>query len=295
MAAAAICTLQRSGFRNGNAGASGEPPEQGKRRLFYISKVFWGVMQPAMLLLILVIAGAVLLGTRYQRAGRRLVIAAAVFFVVGGIGPLSTWMILPLEDRFPRADLSGRPVDGIVILGGAEDARVAKGRGTHALNESAERMTEAATLARRYPDAKVLFTGGTVEILREPTVEADAAGMVLRDLGIGSDRLLLERKARNTAENAVLAKELADPKPGQRWLLITSAWHMPRAMGLFRKAGFDVEAWPTDYRTAGPSDAWMLFSSPVEGLRRLDFVVKEWLGLLVNRVTGRSDELFPAP
>jgi uncharacterized SAM-binding protein YcdF (DUF218 family) len=295
MAAAAICTLQCYGFRNGNAGASGEPAEQGKRRLFYISKVFWGVMQPAMLLLILVIAGAVLLGTRYQRAGRRLVVAAAVFFVVGGIGPLSTWMILPLEDRFPRADLSGRPVDGIVILGGAEDARVAKGRGTHALNESAERMTEAATLARRYPDAKVLFTGGTVEILREPTVEADAAGMVLRDLGIGSDRLLLERKARNTAENAVLAKELADPKPGQRWLLITSAWHMPRAMGLFRKAGFDVEAWPTDYRTAGPSDAWMLFSSPVEGLRRLDFVVKEWLGLLVNRVTGRSDELFPAP
>lgn len=295
MAAAAICTLQCYGFRNGNAGASGEPAEQGKRRLFYISKVFWGVMQPAMLLLILVIAGAVLLGTRYQRAGRRLVVAAAVFFVVGGIGPLSTWMILPLEDRFPRADLSGRPVDGIVILGGAEDARVAKGRGTHALNESAERMTEAATLARRYPDAKVLFTGGTVEILREPTVEADAAGMVLRDLGIGSDRLLLERKARNTAENAVLAKELADPKPGQRWLLITSAWHMPRAMGLFRKAGFDVEAWPTDYRTAGPGDAWILFSSPVEGLRRLDFVVKEWLGLLVNRVTGRSDELFPAP
>jgi uncharacterized SAM-binding protein YcdF (DUF218 family) len=263
--------------------------------LFYISKVFWGVLQPAMLLLILTVAGAVLLGTRYQRAGRGLVIAAAVFFVVGGIGPLSTWMILPLEDRFPRADLGDRPVDGIVILGGSEDARVAKGRGTHALNESAERMTEAATLARRYPDAKILFTGGTVEIIREPTVEADAAGMVLRDLGIGSDRLLLERKARNTAENATLAKELADPKPGQRWLLITSAWHMPRAMGLFRKAGFDVESWPTDYRTAGTRDAWMLFASPVEGLRRLDFVVKEWLGLLVNRVTGRSDALFPAP
>jgi uncharacterized SAM-binding protein YcdF (DUF218 family) len=119
--------------------------------------------------------------------------------------------------------------------------------------------------------------------------------MVLRDLGIGSDRLLLERKARNTAENAILAKQLADPKPGERWLLLTSAWHMPRAMGLFRKAGFHVEAWPTDYRTAGPGDAWILFSSPVEGLRRLDFVVKEWLGLLANRVTGRSDALFPAP
>ena len=263
--------------------------------MFYISKLFWGMLQPGMLLLLLTVAGALLLGTRYQRVGRGLVIAAAICFVVGGLGPLSTWMILPLEERFPRAALGERPVDGIVILGGSEDARVAKGRGNHALNESGERMTEAATLARRYPNAKILFTGGTVEILREPTVEADAAGMVLRDLGIGSDRLLLERKARNTAENAMLAKQLASPKPGERWLLLTSAWHMPRAMGLFRKAGFDVEAWPTDYRTAGPGDAWILFSSPVEGLRRLDFVVKEWLGLLVNRVTGRSDALFPAP
>jgi uncharacterized SAM-binding protein YcdF (DUF218 family) len=263
--------------------------------LFYISKIFWGVMQPGMLLLILVVAGVGLLGTRYLRTGRVLLLAAAILLVVGGLGPLSTWLILPLEDRFSRADLAGRPIDGIVVLGGSEDARVAKGRGTHALNESAERMTEAATLARRYPDAKVLFTGGSVEILSEPTVEADAAGIVLRDLGIADDRLILERKARNTAENATLAKELADPKPGQRWLLITSAWHMPRAIGLFRTAGFPVEAWPVDYRTAGPEDAWMLFASPVEGLRRLDFVAKEWLGLFVNWLTGRSETLLPAP
>jgi uncharacterized SAM-binding protein YcdF (DUF218 family) len=263
--------------------------------LFYISKVFWAVMQPAMLLLILTVTGAILLGTRYQRTGRGLVIAAAVFFVVGGLGPLSTWMILPLEDRFPRTVLGGRPVDGIIILGGSEDSRVAAGRGAHAVNESAERMTEAAALARRYPNAKVVFTGGAIEIFSEPTVGADAAAIVLRDLGVGRDRLILERRARNTAENAILAKQIADPKPGERWVLVTSAWHMPRAMGLFRKAGFGVEPWPSDYRTAGPGDAWMVFSSPVEGIRRLDFVVKEWLGLAVNRLTGKSDELFPAP
>ena len=263
--------------------------------MFYISKIVWGVMQPGLLLLILVVAGVGLLGTRYRRTGRVLLVAAAVFLVMGGVGPVSTWLILPLEDRFPRADLAAPPIDGIVVLGGSEDARVAKGRGTHALNESAERMTEAATLARRYPNAKVLFTGGSVEILSEPTVEADAAGIVLRDLGIAGDRLIIERKARNTAENATLAKELADPKPGQRWLLVTSAWHMPRAIGLFRTAGYPIEAWPVDYRTAGPEDAWMLFASPVEGLRRLDFVTKEWLGLFVNWLTGRSETLLPAP
>ncbi len=229
--------------------------------MFYISRIVWGVLQPGMLLLILVVAGAALLGTRYRRAGRGLVIAAAVMFLIGGIGPLSTWLILPLEERFPRADLAGRPVDGIVILGGSEDARVAQGRGFHALNEFAERMTEAAALARRYPQAKVLFTGGSTEILRQPTIEADAAGAVLRDLGIGADRLLIERSARNTAENAAFAKQLADPKPGEQWLLVTSAYHMPRAVGLFRKVGFDVEPWPVDYRTAGRADAWMLFAT----------------------------------
>lgn len=263
--------------------------------MFYISKMLWGLAQPATLLIVLIVVGAILLGTRYQRAGRRVVIAAAVLGVVGGFLPLSTWLILPLEDRFPRADLAGRPIDGIVVLGGAEDARVAAGRSTHALNMSAERMTEAAALARRYPKARIVFTGGSSKVFSEPAFEADAAGRILRDLGVDDAHLLLDRRARNTSENALFAKQLADPRPGERWLLVTSAWHMPRAMGLFRKAGFNVEAWPSDYRTAGPADAWLLFDSPAEGLRRLDFAVKEWLGLLLNRVSGRSDALLPAP
>jgi uncharacterized SAM-binding protein YcdF (DUF218 family) len=141
----------------------------------------------------------------------------------------------------------------------------------------------------------VVFTGGSTQILTAPAYEADAAGRVLSDLGIEQDRVMLDPQARTTYENALNAKQLANPQPGERWLLVTSGWHMPRAMGLFRKAGFNVEAWPVDYRTTGPSDAWLLFSSPGEGIRRLDFVTKEWLGLLVNRITGRSDELLPAP
>lgn len=263
--------------------------------MFYISKVLWGATQPTMLLLVLVVAGAVLLYTRYQRAGRRLVIAAALLLGVGGVLPLSTWLLLPLEQRFPRPDLDGRKVDGIIILGGGEDSRIATVRGVHALNMSGERMTEAVALARRYPDAKVVFTGGSAAILETPTFEADAAKRLLSDLGIEGDRVLFDREARNTAENARYAKELAEPKPGEVWLLVTSAWHMPRAVGLFRKAGFDVVPWPVDYRTAGPGDAWVLFPTPGEGLRRLDSALREWIGLALNRLSGRSDALFPAP
>ncbi|MFN3624818.1 MAG: YdcF family protein [Hyphomicrobium sp.] len=263
--------------------------------MFYISKLVWLLLQPSMLIVVLLIGGVVLLGTRFQRTARTALIGAAALTVIGGILPLSTWLILPLEERFPRADLSGPPIDGIVILGGAEEARVANGRHVHALNMAAERMTEGAALARRFPNARVVFTGGSTNIVLGPAVEADAAATVLHDLGLEPHRLKLEREARNTLENAIYAKQLAGPKPGERWLLVTSAWHMPRAMGLFRKAGFDLEAWPVDYRTAGADDAFVPFYSPSEGLRRLDTAMREWVGLLANRITGQSDELFPAP
>src|SRR4029079_13157130 len=155
--------------------------------------------------------------------------------------------------------------------------------------------TEAAALARRFPVARVVFTGGSIEMLRTPAFEADAARRLVSELGIDGERVLFDRQARNTAENALYAKRLADPKPGERWLLVTSGWHMPRAMGLFRKAGFELEAWPTDYRTIGPKDAWAPFASPGAGLHRLDFVVKEWIGLLFNWLSGRSDTLLPGP
>jgi uncharacterized SAM-binding protein YcdF (DUF218 family) len=262
--------------------------------LHYVSKIFWFCVQPSGLLLIMLLAGAALLGTRYQTAARRLVLASAALLLVGGLLPLGTWLMLPLEDRFARADLSGRDVDGIVVLGGVEDARVASGRGTHALNEAAERLTEVAALARRYPKAKIVFTSGATEILTAPTIGADAAALVLRDFGV-EGRLILERKARNTWENAVYARALAQPKPGERWLLLTSAWHMPRAMGVFRKAGFAVEPWPVDYRTAGAWDAVRLFDAPSDGLRRLEAALHEWIGLLAYRLLGRTDALFPGP
>lgn len=265
---------------------------------FYISKILWFCVQPSAMLLILLLAGAALPAAGYQKAGRRLVLASALLLLLGGLLPLSTWLILPLEQRFKRPDLSGRPVDGIVVLGGMEDARVSAARHAHAIDEAAERLTETAALAKRFPAAKIVLTGGGAEVLSAPTIGADAAGLVLRDLGIGdSGHLLLEREARDTWENATKTQALVKPKPGERWLLVTSAWHMPRAMGAFRKTGFQVEPWPVDYRTMGWPDGLRLFpfESPAEGLRQLDLAVHEWLGLVAYRMSGRSEEVFPGP
>jgi uncharacterized SAM-binding protein YcdF (DUF218 family) len=109
------------------------------------------------------------------------------------------------------------------------------------------------------------------------------------------ERVIAEDRSRNTVENAEFSKALAKPQPGERWLLVTSAYHMPRAIGIFREAGFDVEPYPVDWRTSGSGDALRPFPTVGDGLRRTDTAVREWVGLLVYWLMGMSSELFPAP
>jgi uncharacterized SAM-binding protein YcdF (DUF218 family) len=131
--------------------------------------------------------------------------------------------------------------------------------------------------------------------LRTEGAEAPYALRFLRGLGVPPGRLIPEDRSRNTVENAVFSKELAAPKEGERWLLVTSAYHMPRAIGAFRRAGFEVEAYPVDWRTRGAVDALRPFQTVGDGLKRTDTAVREWVGLFVYWLTGRSSELFPAP
>src|SRR5690606_29949930 len=148
--------------------------------------------------------------------------------------PVGDWLLVPLEDRFPAAVPTSGPVDGIVVLGGGIDSAISAARGTPALTQHADRMTAAAILARRHPEAKVLVASGEAALLPEGASEGPFMRQLLLELGVEPKRILLEPDSRNTAENAVFARLLADPGPDQRWLLVTSAFHMPRAVGCFR-------------------------------------------------------------
>jgi len=162
------------------------------------------------------------------------------------------------------------------------------------LNESAERLTVVAELARQYPNALILFSGGSGELIAGES-EAPFALRLFESFAIARDRVLLEDRARNTVENALYSKQLARPLPGERWLLVTSAYHLPRAIGAFRKVGFPVEPYPVDWRTRGTKDALRPFASVGDGLRRVDTAMREWVGLAVYWITGRSSEFFPGP
>ncbi|MEJ8574689.1 YdcF family protein [Microbaculum marinum] len=263
---------------------------------FYLSKIAWFFLQPSNLLVLLAVAGALLLLGRYRRLGGSLLGLALAGLLICGFSPFGQLLVLPLEERFPQWQQgSGPPPDGIVVLGGSFDTAVSAGRETVTTNEAGERLTAFAELARRFPDAKLVFTGGSGRILFDGATEAEIARSFFTGLGIDPARVILEDRSRNTWQNAVFTRDLVDPNRGERWLLVTSATHMPRAVGCFRAAGFDVEAYPVDYRTRGWSDLRRPFSAVSEGLRRVDTGMREWIGLVAYRATGRTQHLFPAP
>jgi uncharacterized SAM-binding protein YcdF (DUF218 family) len=262
---------------------------------FVISKVLAFFAIPSNLVLMVGILGLLLLATRFARAGRRLAFTSLVLLAILGLSPLGNALILPLEDRFPPWNAAAGAPAGIIVLGGAISPDISAARSEVALNESAERLTVAAELALRYPEARVLFSGGSGALIFGEGSEAEFAARVFESFGVSRRRVLLEDRSRNTLENAILSKDLARPQPGQRWLLVTSAYHMPRAIGIFRKAGFDVEPYPVDWRTGGPADAFLPFGTVGDGLRRTDTAVREWVGLLVYWLMGMSSSLFPAP
>jgi uncharacterized SAM-binding protein YcdF (DUF218 family) len=256
----------------------------------FLSKLLFLFVQPSVVCLMLIAAGLLL-------DRKRLAAAGLGIMLVIGFSPLGNALLLPLEGRFERPDLDGiaNQISGIIVLGGFEDAYVTNGRGALALNEAAERLTEALVLANRLPKARVVFTGGSDSILDAVPSAAPAVAAFFTASGIAKERLFLEGASRNTYENAAFTYDLVKPKPGERWLLVTSAFHMPRSMGLFRKAGFDVTAWPVDYRTAGARDGTRFMNRLDEGLKRVDTVVKEGIGLTVYRLRGWTDALLPGP
>jgi len=262
---------------------------------FVLSKTLGLLSVPSNILILLGLVGAVLLLTRFARTGRRLVAVSVLLIAICGFLPVGQALTLILEDRFPRWDASRGAPDGIIILGGALNSDLTEVRGQFSFNGDAERFTEAAALARRYPSARIFFSGGTGNLNLASLPEARYVVPLLESFGIPASRIALEGRSRNTQENARFTLEMVKPKPGERWLLVTSAFHMPRSVGCFRNVGFEVEAYPVAWHTFGQTDLVSLNGRISDGLRHTDIAMREWIGLLVYWLTGRTSELFPAP
>lgn len=262
---------------------------------FYLSKIFWALAAPLNFFFLLTAIAVAGLFTRWRKGARALLVALVAGFAVMAYAPVGMAMLRVLEDRFPRPAEPLEAPTGVIVLGGGVGPTVSHYRGTAELTDAGGRMTEAAMLAHRFPDMRVVFTGGSAALLGSSLREADVARRLFLGLGLAPERLVFEDASRNTYENAIFTRKLLQPRPGERWLLLTSAFHMPRSMGVFRKAGFEVIPYPVDYASTGQAGDYAPSSESMENLRRFQRAVREWIGLAAYRATGRTDALFPAP
>lgn len=261
---------------------------------FILSKLAGFLTTPTNVAVGLVVIAAIVSWTRWRRVGRAFGTGAALLLFALAFLQLSAIFVVPLENRFPLPQDPPAPT-GIIVLGGATDEVIEEARGEVTFTDAGERLTTGATLARRFPQARLVFTGGSSRLDVGTLTEANSARRLWTELGVPQDHAIYEDRSRNTYENAIFTRDLVHPKAGERWLLVTSAMHMPRSMGIFRKAGFDVIAYPTDYRTLGDARDWLPSLDASRSLRNLDTSAHEWVGLLGYWLTGKTDALFPAP
>jgi uncharacterized SAM-binding protein YcdF (DUF218 family) len=262
---------------------------------FTLSKVFGFFTQPSNAIATVCVIGAAMLLTGRQRSGARVLTFGMLLLLVFGYSPAGNVLLLSLTERFPAWQSDGQDPEGIIVLGGAIDSEATTARGSLEVNSAAERIFAMLDLAKRFPKARIVFSGGSGNLFGDSVSEAPIAGKLLESFGVAHDRITLETESRTTDENAVFTRRLVLPKPGERWLLVTSAFHMPRSIAMFRAAGFDVEAYPVDWRSRGWIDAASSFDALSSGLARTDVAAHEWTGLLIYWLSGRSKELFPAP
>jgi uncharacterized SAM-binding protein YcdF (DUF218 family) len=262
--------------------------------MFLSGKLAWIVLAPGNLLALMLTAGVLWLLVSRRQRGLSLVAASALGFLAFLFLPVGEWLALPLESRFPAPAALPERLDGIVVLGGAVDEMVSTVRGRVELNHAGTRMVDAAALARRYPSARVVLTGGDSRVVGSAPAEAGVMKAFFVAEGIDPARITTESRSRTTFENASFSYALVQPKPGETWVLVTSAAHMPRAVGCFRRQGWSVLPYPADFETAGNgSFHWELSLS--DHLAVATRAIREWIGLMGYWLTGRTDALFPAP
>lgn len=260
---------------------------------FWVSKIVWMLISPDSLLLVLCVSSWVLLWRNKLKPAKWLAGITAVLFLIGGVLPSGEWLIAPLEKHFTKGAELPASVDGILVLGGAIEPSLSAAWGQPETNEASERLSAFLQLANIYPDAALVFTGGSGALLNQEIKGADIARNYFSSLGLYSERVVFERDSRNTHENFTKTLAMVSPAKDETWILVTSAFHMPRSIGVARKQGWDMLPYPVDHYS-NPEN-WLRFELKIaEHLVVLHRAVREWVGLIAYRLTGKTDSLLPA-
>lgn len=259
---------------------------------FYISKILWLIIAPDNLYLLLLTTGILLLFSRFKRLAQKILLSLMLITWIIAVFPVGGWLFYPLETRFPTPPELPEHIDGIIVLGGSINPSLSQYWQQLETYSNHERLSQFILLAKQYPTARLVFTGGNASMRTGLPTEAEQVKQYLLQSGIEERRLILENRARNTYENAIFSKQLVHPSTQETWVLITSAYHQPRSVGIFCKQNWPVIPYPVDHNSLPER-----FFSPKFQLANhsADLVEAshEWLGLIAYYLTGKTTQLIP--
>ncbi len=259
---------------------------------FIISKIAWAFLSPSNLIILLLFFGSLLLLVNITSWAKKILIPTAIIALMLTAYPFGDYLIAPLEHRFSQPSILPEHIDGIIILGGGEDLKRSISWNRSELGMAGDRYIGAKELANHFPNAPIIFTGGSGSLsLQDTAGEGSVAKQLLTTIGIAENRLIIESKSRNTYENFKSIKPLL-PVVNGHYLLVTSAFHMPRSVGIARKQGINITAYPVDFRSSSAELRQINFNL-FKNLEALEPAWKEWIGLTVYYWTGKTSVWFP--
>lgn len=259
---------------------------------FGLSKIFWTLAQPLNALCLLAMLG-LLVRLFSPRAAQWIMIAALGGILVFGLLPVGPWALTWLESQYPAPSELPSKIDGVIVLGGAFESYLTQKTGQLSANGDIERVFCFVEIAKAYPEATLVFSGGSGDILNPDARESEDAKAFFKLAGLEGRDVLYETKSRNTYENAVYTKEMVSPTEGQTWVVVTSAFHMPRTMGIFKALGWPVTPYQCDRKTDGTYRIFSGLPSVTANFSALNIAIKEMIGLIVYRATGKSAFILP--
>lgn len=259
---------------------------------FILSKMLAILLEPLAHPYILLLLAGLMRLLRRRRMMRLCIGMAVVLPLLYAVLPLSTLPLRMLEDSYEVPKVT-QQVDGILVLGGHTDnGWVSETRGQAQQNRASDRLTKAIMLHRQQPQAMLIFTGFSGRLSPRGWNEAEITRRLLDELGVSENDVLFEVTSRNTWENAVNSLKVAVPQPGSRWILVTSASHMPRAVAAFTAAGWEgLIPYPTDFQT--PTHGPEAFDLAV-GTAAVRNWLHEYVGIAAYRITGRASAVSDA-
>ncbi len=259
---------------------------------FWLSKLLWFLISPLNFVLLLLLSVWLLFKFGMIRLAKPVLGSIVLILMLIAIFPIGEWLLYPLENRFRTNPDLPESIEGIIVLAGALNAEKSIQWKQVQVTGSVERELAFIKLSKTYPDATLVYTGGSSSLLYQQYKQADVAKQLFEEQGLDTSRIIFERESRNTIGNASRSLQLVKPKFNNTWILITSAFHMPRSIGVFCSEGWPTLPFPVDHQTY-PGRLFRIEFELAEHLNVLSLAIHEWLGLMAYRLTGKTSSILP--